>query len=314
MSSPPPRARLASIDLNLLVALDALLRERNLTRAGQRIGLSQPAMSHALARLRELLADPVLTREGRVMRRTALGEVLAPRVVRLLSDADSTLLGHRTFAPSTDERTFRIATNDHCGAVLIPDFVARVRSQAPNVALELHAHRGQAPAVELARGELDVAVGVFLRTEPGLVVEELFRERFCCLVRRGHPRVKGRLTLEEFVELEHLLVSVPDYGPGVVDFALAARKLERRVRVRVPSFLVAPLIVARTDLILTVPARIASSFARAHGLRVLRPPLQLSSFAVQMIWRAGANDAALRWLRSQLLASAAALVDPGRGL
>jgi DNA-binding transcriptional LysR family regulator len=226
-----------------------------------------------------------------------------------LSEVDATLLGHRRFTPATDRRTFRIATNDHCGAVLVPDLVARIHSLAANVTLELHAHRGQAPAAELARGELDVAVGVFLRTEPGLVVEELFHERFCCLVRRGHPRVKGRLTLQEFVELDHLLVSVPDYGPGVVDFALAARKLERRVRVRVPSFLVAPLVVARTDLLATVPERIARSVARAHGLRVLRPPLELASFAVQMIWRAGADDAALRWLRSQLLA-AAAVVGP----
>jgi DNA-binding transcriptional LysR family regulator len=169
------RASLGSIDLNLLVALDALLRDRSVTRAGRRIGLSQPAMSHALARLREMLGDPVLTREGRAMRRTALGERLAP--------------------------------------------------------------------------------------------------------------------------------------PGVVDFALAERKMERRVRVRVPSFLVAPLVVAQTDLILTAPERIARIAARAHRLRILAPPLALPSFSVQLVRRAGSDDAALRWLRGRIVEAAALIAS-----
>jgi DNA-binding transcriptional LysR family regulator len=305
-----PRAALASIDLNLLVALDALLRDRSVTRAGRRIGLSQPAMSHALARLRDLLGDPILTREGKMMRRSALGERLAPRVLQLLGEIDSALLGHRSFAPISARRTFRIATNDYCGAVLIPELVSRLRTLAPHVELELHVHRGQAPADELTRGELDVAVGVFLRVEAGLLVEDLFRERFCCVVRRRHPTVGATLTLQQFLDLDHLLVSVPDYGPGVVDFALARRKMQRRVCVRVPSFLVAPLVVARTDLILTLPERIARLVAGAHDLRILPPPLELAPFAVQMVWPATSDHAAQHWLRAQLIEAAAAITRP----
>ncbi|UJR86987.1 Hypothetical protein I5071_90880 [Sandaracinus amylolyticus] len=302
MSTSP---RLSSLDLNLLVALDALLRERSVTTAGRRIGLSQPAMSHALSRLRELLGDPILAREGRVMRHTALAERLAPQVRRLLGEIESTLLGHRAFVPARAQRTFRVATNDHCGAVLIPELLARIRDEAPLVELEMHAHRGEAPAHELERGELDVAVGVFLRVAPGLVCEELFQESFACIVRKGHPRVGKALTLERFLELDHVLVSAPDYGPGVVDFALAKQSLRRRVAVRVPSFLVAPALIARTDMICTVPRRIAELAARAHALRVVAPPIEIPPFAVQMARRAGADsDVALRWLRAHFVAAA----------
>ncbi|AKF09570.1 Transcriptional regulator [Sandaracinus amylolyticus] len=146
---------------------------------------------------------------------------------------------------------------------------------------------------------------MFLRVAPGLEHAELFRESFACIVRKGHPRVGRALTLERFLELDHVLVSAPDYGPGVVEFELAKRSLRRRVAVRVPSFLVAPALVARTDMICTVPRGIAELAARAHPLRVVSPPIELPSFAVQMIWRAGAgSDVALRWLRAHLVAAA----------
>jgi DNA-binding transcriptional LysR family regulator len=308
---PQSRVPLSSIDLNLLVALDALLRDCSVGRAGRRIGLSQPAMSHALARLRELLGDPILVREGRMMRRTAVGERLAPRLLQLLSDVESTLFDHRSFVPARARRRFRIATSDYCGAVVMPDLVARIRKLAPGVELEVHAHRGPAPAEELARGELDVALGVFLHVDDSLRVQDLFQERFCCVVRHGHPVVRGTLTLAQFLACDHLLVSVPDYGPGVVDFALAQRSLQRRVSVRVPSFLAAPIVVAGSDLILTLPERIARLMARGQRLRILPPPLELAPFTVQMVWRGSPDDAALAWLRGQLTQSAATIAIIG---
>lgn len=261
-------------------------------------------MSHALARLRDLLGDPLLVREGRAMHLTAFAERIAPRVRHLIGDIEATLLGHRSFAPRTTTRTFRVVTNDYCGAVLMPQVLARLRRAAPGVAVELHAYRGSAPVQELARGEVDLAVGVFLGSEAGLEKTVLFEDRFQCLVREGHPRVRRRLTLSRYLALDHVLVTAPDYGPGVVDVALAARGLRRRVVARVPHFLVAPALVARTDLVVTVPARIAALVASAHGLRILEPPLELPSFAVQMIWHVLANDdAASHWLRSELVAA-----------
>ena len=299
--------KLSSVDLNLLIALDALMREGNVTAAGRRIGLSQPAMSHALARLRDVLGDPLLVREGSVMRLTTLAERLAPRVQRLIGEIDATLLGHQAFEPESATRTFRIASNDYCGAVLMPALLARVRRFAPGVELELHAHKGGAPATALARGELDLAVGTFLDSEPGVERQVLLRDSFACLIRRDHPRAKGKLSVQAYAELDHVLITAPDYGAGVVDFALAERGLRRRVVARTPHFLVAPALVAGSDAIVTLPSRLARLSARA-GLRSFAPPLPLPAFDVHLLWHSAAGeDAASRWLRQQLLAVAQAL-------
>ncbi|RYZ03798.1 MAG: LysR family transcriptional regulator [Myxococcales bacterium] len=299
--------KLSSVDLNLLLALDALVREGNVTAAGRRIGLSQPAMSHALSRLREVLGDPLLVREGRVMRLTSLAERLAPRVQRLIGEIDATLLGHQAFEPETATRTFRIATNDYCSAVLMPPLLARVRRLAPGVELELHAHKGRAPAAELARGELDLAVGTFLESESALERQVLLRETFACLVRRGHPRAKGKLSVQDYAALDHVLITAPDYGAGVVDFALAEQGLRRRVVARTPHFLVAPALVAATDAVVTLPSRLAR-FSAGPGLRSFAPPLPLPPFDVHVLWHSAASkDAASLWLREQVLAVARAL-------
>jgi DNA-binding transcriptional LysR family regulator len=316
--STPPRSRatlpkLASVDLNLLVALDALLRDGSVTAAGKRIGLSQPAMSQALARLRLMLGDALLVREGRVMRATQVAEQLAPRVRRLVSDIEATLLGDRTFDAAKSSRTFRLATNDYCGLVLLPEVLSRMRHDAPGVGLDVRAHRGDAPVQELARGELDAAVGVFLRIEEDLGSRELFRERFVCVVRKGHPLGRQRLSVDRYAKLEHVLVSAPDDGPGVVDHALAAHRLARRVTVRVPHFFVAPALVARTNLVLTIPERVARLAADLHGLRVIAPPLELPDFAVQVVWhKANDTGAANVWVRELLQRAADALAprDP----
>jgi len=294
---------LAAIDLNLLVALDALLREENVTVAGRRIGLSQPAMSHALGRLRELLDDELLVREGRVMRRTELGRQLTPAVRRLVGDIEATLLARRRFDPATSQRSFRIAANDHAGAVLLPALFARVRRAAPGVQLDILPQQGAPAEAELARGDLDAVIGTFVRVAPPLVERVLFREGFVCAVRRDHPAA-GRLTLRRYVELDHLLVASPGYGPGVVDLALEARGMQRRVAMRVPHFLVAPAIVARTDLVLTLPRRVLAA-ADASALRVSRPPLPLEDFPVQLIWHQRADsDPGAAWLREQIAACA----------
>jgi DNA-binding transcriptional LysR family regulator len=305
--------RLAGVDLNLLVALDALLHEANVTTAGRRIGLSQPSTSHALARLRDLMADPLLVREGRTLRRTALGERLAPEVQRLLADVEATLLGSRAFAPHEAKRTFRLATNDYCGAVVLPGLIERVRREAPGASLEVHVHQGPAPVRELARGALDLSLGTFLEVDPSLNTRALFDEGFVCLLREGHPRVPGQLTLARYVELEHLLVSAPGYGLGIVDQELERRGLRRRVAVRVPFFLIAPAIVASSDLIVTLPARLAAFAPPLPRLATHPVPLALARFPVQQVWHAGADrDPASIWLRAQVEEAARALT-PTRG-
>ena len=304
-SSPAPR--LAAIDLNLLVALDALLHEDSVTAAGRSIGLSQPAMSHALSRLRELVGDELLVREGRALRKTALAQQLAPTIRRLVAEIESTLLGRRGFEPKTSSRRFRIAANDYCGAVLLPGLLAKVRQGAPNVVLDVFPQQGSLPVGELERGELDVVLGTYERIEAPLVGRLLYREDFMCALRKDHPGVRS-LSLRRYLELDHLLVANPGYGPGVVDCVLGERGLRRRVAMRVPHFLVAPTIVARTDLVLTLPRRLLAMTAQKSGLRVIKPPLEIPNFAVQLAWHQRASDdPGSLWLRERVTACAAEL-------
>jgi len=297
-----PDPNLAALDLNLLVALDALLHEESVTLAGQRIGISQPAMSHALARLRDLLNDELLVREGRNMRKTELGQELMPTVRRLVSEIESMLLGRRHFDPGTSRRNFRIAASDYYAAVLLPELIASMRRESPDVRLDVYERAGL-PAGELARAELEAVLTTGGRVEAPLVSKELFREGFVCVVRKQHP-TRGRLTLTRYVELDHLLVASPGYGPGVVDFALQAQGMQRRIALRVPHFLVAPAIVARTDLVLTVPRRVLEA-VDTSGLRIAKPPLPLESFGVHLVWhRRAERDPGATWLRDRIAASA----------
>jgi DNA-binding transcriptional LysR family regulator len=301
-SNPAPR--LAAVDLNLLVALDALLHEDSVTAAGRSIGLSQPAMSHALARLRELVGDELLVRRGRALQKTALGQELAPVTRRLVAEIEDTLLGSRTFEPRTSTRRFRIAANDYCGAVLLPALLARIRQAAPNVLLDVFPAQGALPLGELERGELDVVLGTYDRIDAPLESQLLYREEFMCALRKGRSRARS-FSLSRYLELDHLLVASPGYGPGVVDCELGKRGLRRRVAMRVPHFLVAPAIVARTDLVLTLPRRLLM-LAPTSQLFVTKPPLRIPGFGVQLAWhRRAADDPGSRWLRDQITACAA---------
>ena len=299
--------RLAAVDLNLLTALDALLHEESVTAAGRSIGLSQPAMSHALSRLRELVGDELLVREGRSLHKTLLGQQLAPEIRRLVAEIESTLLGRHVFEPKTSSRRFRIASNDYCGAVLLPGLLSRVRQAAPKVVLDVFPQQGPLPVTELERGELDVVLGTYERIEAPLAGRLLYHEDFACALRRGHPRGRG-LSLGRYLELDHLLVANPGYGPGVVDHLLAERGLSRRVAMRVPHFLVAPAIVAQTDLVLTLPRRLLRIMAGISNLLVTKPPLAIPPFDVQLVWhRRAADDPGSLWLRDQIVACAAKL-------
>lgn len=299
--------RLAAIDLNLLVALDALLHEDSVTAAGRRIGLSQPATSHALSRLRELVGDELLVREGRALRKTVVGQQLAPVIRRLVAEIESTLLGRRAFEAKKSTRRFRIAANDYCGAVLLPGLLAKVRQVAPGVGLDVFPQQGPLPVSELERGELDVVLGTHERIEAPLAGRLLYREDFVCVLSKGHFRGR-RLSLRRYLELEHLLVANPGYGPGVVDAVLRERGLTRRVAMRVPHFLVAPAIVARTDLILTLPRRLLLMTACSDQLEVVKPPLRIPGFSVQLAWHQRASDdPGSIWLRDQIFACGAKL-------
>lgn len=302
---------LSSVDLNLLVVLRALLAERSVTTAAQRLGLSQPATSHALSRLRDLFGDPLLVRVGRTLVLSPRAEALRPDVDRALDAVSGLLAKPPAFDPKTATRTFSIATSDYGQFVLLPPLLARIAKEAPKVDLWVR-DMSAMPMDEWFRdGGLDVAlapVGAKARRARGLQVERLFTESFVCVVRKGHPAVKKRLTLSAFAELPHAFIAPRGTRGGVVDEALKKRGKSRRIALAVPHFLVAPHAVARSDLIVTLAERVARFFEEHLPVRVLPPPLPLPTFAVSLIWheRVGA-DPGHAWFRKQIAAAAAEL-------
>lgn len=301
---------LEGLDLNLLVALRALLAERHVTRAAARVGLSQPAMSHALARLRELLGDPLLVRTPSGMRPTARAEAMAGPLDRALEDLSRVLASPAPFEPSRSTRKFRIATSDYIELVLLPRLLARIWSEAPGVDVRVTSHTGDAGEA-LAEARVDLAIGPFGEfgsDEPqGLRLQRILADRFVCVVREDHPVVKKRLSLDDFVSLPHALVSPRGVTGSVVDTALASLGKKRRVAIEIPHFLVAPHVVRETDVVLTLAQRVAQALTPLLGLRQVAPPLELPGFSMSMVWHDRQHDdPAHTWLRRMIAAVAKA--------
>jgi DNA-binding transcriptional LysR family regulator len=295
---------LAAIDLNALVVLDALLAERHVTRAAAKVGLSQSAVSHALARLRALLGDPLLVRGPRgALVATPRAEAIAPALRQALDGVRTAIRGEPRFDPATVRRSFRIGTGDYAELILLPRLVARLAREAPGVDLWVVPVPDDTAAA-LAAGAIDLAIGVWGAPSwpAGLYQRGLFDEDFRCVVRAGHPATAQRLTLARFCELDHLLVAPRGTPGGTVDNQLAALGRTRRVAVRVPHFLIAPHVIAASDLVVTIATRLARLYAEPLGLELIAPPLDLPPFTVSMVWHERAHhDPGHRWLRERLV-------------
>jgi len=278
------RLHLASMDLNLLVALDALLRERHVTRAARSIGLSQSAMSHALGRLRETFDDPLLVRGASGMVPTPRAERLEGPLREILDATESLVAAEPELDPAALKRLFNVGSEDFLATLLVPPLMRRLREEAPGVDLDVSPRAPRAVPGALERNELDLAIGVFAQAPSAMRVQTLFDERYAVVVRRDHPRVKRRLTLRQYLELPHALIGVGPRGGGPVDEALAALGERRRVMLRIGGFLAAPLIVAQSDLVLTLPERLARMFADFAPLAIHRPPIELHAFSAMQMW------------------------------
>ena len=293
---------LAGVDLNLLVSLDTLLRVRSVTRASEEMGLSQPAMSAALARLRELLRDPLLVRGPRGMVPTARALELQAPLSEILAQISVTLHPPPPFDPLTSRRSFTLCTADYGELLVLPSLMERLATSAPGIDMVVNPSSEVSPWELLAEGSLDLSLGIETRTPAGMYRVSLFREHFVCLVRAGHPRAGGPLSLEEYVSLPHLLISPRGGATGTVDPILSELGLRRRIALRVPHFLVAPQVVARSDLILTLPARVAHALASSLQLTCLQPPLELPEFSLSLFWHErNHRDPAHSFLRNQIV-------------
>lgn len=298
-------AHLARTDLNLLVVLAALVAEQNVTRAGKRIGLTQSAMSHALARLRATIEDPVLVRVGGAMVATHRAKTLAAAVDASLASIERALFaGH--FDPRTSTRTFTIGMSDYAELVLLPRLLARLREDAPGIDLWIVAVEDVGGA--LARGAMDLVVAPLRDRDriAGIREEKLFDERFVCTMRRGHPLSRGRLTLARYTSASHVLVAPTGRRGSFVDEALAGLGKSRRVMLGVPHFLVVPHVLRGSDLIVTLAERVAVAYTETHDLVSVAPPVEVPGFAMSQIWHVREDaDEGHAWLRSVLAEVAA---------
>lgn len=293
------------IDLNLLVALDALLDERNVTRAAARLGLSQPALSNALARLRNLLGDPLFIRAQRGLVPTPRALALEGTVKRLVRDAQD-LLRAADFSPETASGQLTIATTDYMQATLVVPLLETLQRAAPKLSLAVRSLELADIPARLERGDLDLGVTITEFAPPDLRARFLYRERYVGAARIGHPLFGGKITPKAMCAYRHAMVS-PRGGtaPGPVDEALAALGLRREVALTVPGFLILPHVLTRTDLVAVAPERLLTGMT--GDLRLFEVPLALAEFNVIAIWHPRVqNDPRHRWVRETLASVAAA--------
>lgn len=287
---------LSSIDLNLLVVLRALLRERHVTRAARQVGLSQSATSHALSRLRELCGDPLLVRHGRSLELTPRATQLMPGLERGLAELQGVVTSEPAFDPKRARRSFSLGTADYVQALLLAPLLRALQHAAPGV--DLNSVTFPNLSELLVSGNLDLAISVTAAIAPGLSTQALFDDGFVCMVRKGHPEVRSKLSLDRYLSLRHVLVT-PSGTPGsFVDSELERRGLSRRVALSVSSFLIAPVVVAETDFISTAPELLARRMAKRFALHIVPAPFQIPRFGLSLAWHPRFDDdPAHGWLR-----------------
>lgn len=293
-------------DLEELRVLEALLEERNVTRAARRLQLSQSGVSGILARLRRRFDDPLFVRAGGGVRPTALALALGPSLVSLLRAGRRFADLARPFVVADSSRTFTVASSDYATLVLLPRLAAVCERLAPGVDLRVIGYDKDDVGELLSRGVADVAIGVFPRPGDRFVLTRLFEERFVGAARADHPILAGP-TLEAFAEARHALVTLRRDATGVIDAALAERGLARRVALTVPYVTTLLSCLRETDLITAIPSCLAT-LAGARGLATFPLPIELAPWTLSLLWLPETrNDPASRWLRDQLREAAGAL-------
>jgi DNA-binding transcriptional LysR family regulator len=304
-----PRAspKLAAIDLNLLLVFDAVMRDRSVTRAGNRLGLSQPAMSHALTRLRHMLRDELFVRSPKGMVPTPRAEQLAGPV-RAALEGFQQALEPTEFEPATATRTFRVAVDNYTAVVLVGAVVAKVIKLAPHVTLDFRPSGTLDIPDMLDRAAIDLAIGSFSEQGERFSRQQLLRDEFVALLRKNHPATSTReLSIDAFAALPHLEISSALHRTDFIDKVLQGRKLKRRIALRAP-FLSAVRILAASEMIAVFPKRVAKELVRYRPL-VIRS-LWRSSPIIEtaMIWaRRLDNQPAHRWLRNTVATAAEGL-------
>lgn len=295
---------ISRIDLNLFIVFEAIYAEGSVTRASQKLNLTQPAISHALGRLRQLFDDPLFERQGHAMVSTPLARSIIEPVRRSLRGFEVTLNGLDRFDPATTQKQFTLALRDVLESTVLPPLMVRIGQQAPHADIAAIQVDRRELESELAAGTLDCAIDVLLPLSADILHKRILVDKTVVVARKGHPQINGALDLETYLKQDHILASSRRKGPGLEDFELSRLGLQRRIRLRCQHYFAACRVVSQTDLILTMPERYARVANRQFKNQLLPLPLDMPSWDVYMYWHANVDgDPANRWLREQLMAS-----------
>ena len=307
------------VDLNLLVYLDALLRERNVTRAADQLGLSQPAMSNSLRRLRELFEDPLLVRTSDGMAPTERAEELQPVVRELLSTIDKAVQPRTDFDAHSAKRVFRIMASDYAESTLLPRILLKLRESAPGITLDIMTP-SDVSFQDVEQGKVDMAINRFDALPQSFHQKDIWRDDFSCLMRVNHPVLED-FTLDSYLEAQHVWVSKTGMGVGVgvnpddvqrlgwVDEALTRLDKKRRITLFTRHYQAAMLIAEQSDLIVTLPSKAADLKQNNTRVVIKPPPFEIPSIDLKMAWSPLLHhNPAHRWMR-QLTVHAASEVD-----
>lgn len=291
---------MAKLDLDWLHVFAEVYRTQNVSRAAERLGIAQASASVALNKLRAHFGDRLFVRTSRGMAPTPYAHQIHADVVETLERLGRLAGGQAAFDAATSDRLFRIGMTDISEIVVLPTLVNHLRRVAPNVVIEAERTSPDSPR-RLESGEIDLAVGFMPQLEAGFYQQVLFEQDFVCLASLDHPRVRTKPSRKAFLAEGHIVVTTSGTGHAIVDRTLAREGIERRVALRVPSFLGVARLVARTELLVIVPRRLGEALAEQERVRLLAPPLALPPFAVKQHWHERFHaDAGNAWLRRTL--------------
>ncbi|MEH6566306.1 MAG: LysR family transcriptional regulator [Halopseudomonas sp.] len=291
---------LSKVDLNLFIVFDAIYTEANLTRAGQIVGITQPAVSNALARLRETFNDPLFVRTAQGMVPTPMAQNIITPVRNALQLLRVSVQESRSFVPEQATKTYRISMTDLTEAVILPHLAGRIRRMAPNINIDSFLVKRRETTKELAAGRLDFAIDAPLNTDTQVRHVKLFEDRHVCVMRKGHPLAKkDKITLDDYLAQSHIHISSRRNGLGHVDLALGKMGIQRRVVMRSQHYQMAPLVLESTDMVMTVHER----FAERHDLHWTVLPIEdVPAIETHLFWHESTDqDPANRWMREQII-------------
>ncbi|MDO8713478.1 MAG: LysR family transcriptional regulator [Polynucleobacter sp.] len=293
---------LRNIDLNLLLLFSYIYKERSISRAAIKLNLSQSAVSNSLAKLRERLQDPLFTRTSRGMAPTLRAKQLAEPITQALDLIQNSLKNKEAFDYSISDRTFIIAVEDYGEAVILPRFIDWLSVVAPNVRIKIRPEPSLALKEELEKGQVDLALDYFVLEEKKFHNHCVMTETLLSMTRSEHPEISEKLNLDTYLKLRHVALIPRSKTMPMIDLALAKRGLQRQIAVEVPHFLSMPFMVQKTNLICTLPKRMATLYSDYFQLRLHTPPLRIPQFPIYLIWHESLQeDVGHKWLRNSLI-------------